>query len=220
MWKLMPRARGHLRGRRPTPAMVIALVALFVAMGGTAVAARHYLINSTSQINPKVLKKLKGNAGKGGLPGLAGVPGVPGAPGKDGATGKEGVQGKEGPQGPGAMWAVVKPEGAPGTPAPISRQSGGIAVTNGSTGGIYLVDFGKDVSRMMITATAAFSGDTGFRGTIISDTCIAPSVPPGFCGPNSQNFAVVVTTKAGDSPDEGHAFTVAAIGPTSTGPPS
>jgi hypothetical protein len=217
MLKHIPGARRSLRGRRPSPAIAIALVALFVAMGGTAVAARHYLINSTSQINPKVLKKLrgnKGNSGKAGLPGTAGVPGTAGAPGKDGAAGKEG------PQGPGAMWAVVKPEGAPGTPAPISRQSGGIAVTNGPIGGIYLVDFGKDVSRMMITATAAFSGDTGFRGTIISDTCIAPTVPPGFCGPNSQNFAIVVTTKAGDTPDEGHAFTVAAIGPTSTGPPS
>jgi hypothetical protein len=194
--------------------MAIALVALFVAMGGTAVAARHYLINSTSQINPKVLKKLKGNSGKAGLQGIAGVPGAAGT------AGKEGLQGKEGPQGPGAMWAVVKPEGAPGTPAPISRQSGGITATNGPTAGIYFINFGKDVSRMMISATAAFSGDIGFRGTIISDTCIAPGVPAGFCGANSQNFGLVVTTKAGDSPDEPHAFTVSAIGPTSTGPPS
>src|ERR1700704_5033364 len=158
MRKHIPRARGRLRGRRPSPAIAIALVALFGAMGGTAIAARHYLINSTSQINPKVLKKLKGNAGKAGV---AGLPGKDGAPAKDGAPGKDGATG---PQGPGAMWAVVKPEGAPGSPAPISRQSGGISVTNGAIAGIYLVDFGKDVSRLMITPTAAFSGDEAFRG--------------------------------------------------------
>jgi hypothetical protein len=38
----------------------VALVALFVALGGTAVAARHYLITSTSQIKPSVLKLLRG----------------------------------------------------------------------------------------------------------------------------------------------------------------
>ena len=90
---------------RPRLGTVVALVALFVALGGTAVAANHYLITSTSQIKPSVLKTLKrgsgvpgasGNAelpdpldlrvrrGPAGLPGPPGPPGLPGRPGRPG----------------------------------------------------------------------------------------------------------------------------------------
>lgn len=74
-------------------ANVVATFALVFAMSGGALAAHHYLINSTKQINPKVLKKLKGNAGKTGATGPAGVAG---APGKEGAQGKEGAKGAPG----------------------------------------------------------------------------------------------------------------------------
>jgi hypothetical protein len=46
--------------RTPSPAMFVACIALFVALGGTAVAADHYLITSTSQIKPSVVKQLRG----------------------------------------------------------------------------------------------------------------------------------------------------------------
>jgi len=36
-------------------------------MGGSAIAANHYLFNSTKQINPLVIKKLKGNGGQTGI---------------------------------------------------------------------------------------------------------------------------------------------------------
>jgi hypothetical protein len=52
-------------------ANVVATFALLFAMSGGALAANHYLVNSTKQINPKVLKKLKGNAGKVGRVGRA-----------------------------------------------------------------------------------------------------------------------------------------------------
>jgi hypothetical protein len=80
-------------------ANVAATLALVFAMGGSAVAAKHYLINSTSQINPKVLKRLRGRTGKTGA---AGPTGARGPAGLTGATGAAGPQGKEGPQGPGA----------------------------------------------------------------------------------------------------------------------
>ena len=76
--------------RRITYANVAATLALVFSMSGGALAASHYLINSTKQINPKVLKKLKGTIGKAG---------APGTPGKEGATGKEGAAGKEGKEG-------------------------------------------------------------------------------------------------------------------------
>jgi hypothetical protein len=66
-------------------------MALFFALGGTAIAAHHYLITSTKQIKPSVLKKLKGNVGK------TGATGKEGSQGKEGLPGKEGSQGKEGP---------------------------------------------------------------------------------------------------------------------------
>jgi hypothetical protein len=50
-------------------ANVTATLALVFAMSGGALAANHYLVNSTEQINPKVLKKLKGATGTTGAVG-------------------------------------------------------------------------------------------------------------------------------------------------------
>jgi hypothetical protein len=45
--------------RKPSPAMLVALLAFVVALGGTAVAAERYVITSTSQIKPSVLAELR-----------------------------------------------------------------------------------------------------------------------------------------------------------------
>ena len=82
--------------RRLNYANVTATLALFFAMSGGALAAKHYLLNSTKQINPKVLKALKGNAGPKGTTGANGALGKEGNAGKEGAPGKEGSQGPEG----------------------------------------------------------------------------------------------------------------------------
>jgi len=84
-------------------------MALVFAMGGSAVAARHYLVTSTNQIKPSVLKSLKGNAGPKGATGLQGVQGKEGAVGKEGAAGKEG---KEGARGPSNGYQAFKDEAA------------------------------------------------------------------------------------------------------------
>jgi hypothetical protein len=68
-------------------ANVVATMALVFAMSGTAVAAKHYLISSTKQIKPSVLKSLRGKTGKTGPQGLAGAPGSPGLTGKEGPAG-------------------------------------------------------------------------------------------------------------------------------------
>jgi hypothetical protein len=85
---------------KPSPGAAIAVVALFFALGGSAVAAKHYLITSTKQIKPSVLKALKGNVGHAGAAGPAGPTGATGATGKEGTPGKEGKEGKEGKVGP------------------------------------------------------------------------------------------------------------------------
>jgi len=81
----------HIPRRHLNYANVVATLALVFAMSGGALAAKHYLINSTKQINPKVLKKLKGNTGKTGPTGLTGPTGPAGQAGKTGETGAAGT---------------------------------------------------------------------------------------------------------------------------------
>jgi len=76
-----------MRPGRPSPAVLIAGLALLFALGGSAVAARRYLITSTGQIKPSVLHKLHGARGPAGP---AGAPGVPGPAGPQGPAGPAG----------------------------------------------------------------------------------------------------------------------------------
>jgi hypothetical protein len=89
--------------RLPSAAMVVAVAALVLALGGGAYAAKKYVITSTGQIKPSVLKSLQGRAGTTGATGPAG------AQGEQGTRGKAGVEGQPGPEGP---------EGLPGEPGP------------------------------------------------------------------------------------------------------
>ena len=107
-------------------ANVTATLALFFAMSGGALAAKHYLISSTNQISPRVLKALKGNAGKQGPVGAAGAKGETGLKGDQGLKGEtglkgerglrgeqgeEGFEGLEGPEGPEGRYPTVLPTG-------------------------------------------------------------------------------------------------------------
>jgi Collagen triple helix repeat (20 copies) len=80
-------------------ANIAATLALVFSMSGAALAAKHYLITSTQQIKPSVLRELKGHVGPQGLPGAKGEPGARGPEGKPGPEGKEGKTGKEGQEG-------------------------------------------------------------------------------------------------------------------------
>jgi hypothetical protein len=63
-----------------SPALVVSVAALVVALGGTALAGG-YIITSTKQIKPSVRKALKGKRGPRGFDGTDGVAGPPGPPG-------------------------------------------------------------------------------------------------------------------------------------------
>jgi hypothetical protein len=162
--------------RRLSYANVTATLALVFAMSGGALAANHYLINSTKQINPKVLKKLKGNSGKVGATGASGATGATGA---TGTQGKEGLQGKQGVRGEEGF------EGEPGTALAYAHvsTSGTIDVANsknmGSVAhpatGIYCisglsftphnvvttVDWNSGGGEPGITATLGIGGSSG-----------------------------------------------------------
>jgi len=79
-----------------TPATVLAVVALVFAMTSGAVAAKKYLITSTKQISPSVLKKLTGKPGPAGPAGAAGKAGANGANGTNGSNGTDGQNGQTG----------------------------------------------------------------------------------------------------------------------------
>jgi Collagen triple helix repeat (20 copies) len=101
--------------RRLCYANVAATLALVFAMSGGALAAGHYLLTSTSQVSPKVLKALKGKNGSAGEEGAQGAQGPRGEVGAAGPAGPAGAQGAQGPQGePGVAGAAGK-EGSPWT---------------------------------------------------------------------------------------------------------
>jgi hypothetical protein len=104
--------------RHMTPATVIASLALVFAMTGGAYAAGKYLITSTKQISPKVLRSLKGASGARGPAGPAGPAGAAGAAGSAGNTGAAGAKGENGA--PGAKGENGAP-GAPGKEGPTGQ---------------------------------------------------------------------------------------------------
>jgi hypothetical protein len=82
-----PDRPGPQRRHRVTYANVAATLALVLALGAGTAYASHYLITSTSQIKPGVIKKLRGDKGKTGAKGAIGPAGVTGATGATGAQG-------------------------------------------------------------------------------------------------------------------------------------
>ena len=73
--------------RRLSYTNVLMTLALVFAMSGGAYAAGRYVITSTKQIKPSVLKQLQGKAGPAGADGAAGQTGATGAKGETGAKG-------------------------------------------------------------------------------------------------------------------------------------
>lgn len=101
--------------KRVTYANVVMTLALVFAMGGGALAANRYLITTTKQISPKVLKALRGASGQNGPAGPAGVAGPAGPAGAAGAKGETGAQGPAGPKGEPGPKGEKGATGTPGT---------------------------------------------------------------------------------------------------------
>ena len=78
---------------------VVAWLALFVALTGTSVAASHYIITSTGQLKPSVVKQLRATRGVSGPAGATGPQGPQGKEGPPGLKGEMGLRGESGPRG-------------------------------------------------------------------------------------------------------------------------
>jgi hypothetical protein len=156
-------------------ANVVATLALVFAMSGGALAANHYLIESTKQLSPKVLKALKGKAG---------AKGAAGTQGKEGPRGPEGPRGKDGPAG---AYPATLPAG--------QSESGTYAVAGGSAG--YMA---QGFAFPLPLASALDGTHVAWLSTGTKSAAC-----PGFGKAAPGFLCVYETAGAGASPDNGHA---------------
>jgi hypothetical protein len=214
--------------RRPRLSSItaIAVLALLLAPGGTATAAHRYVIISTSQIAPRVLKKLRedfgalgravavgvaGAQGPAGTQGVAGSTGPPGAQGS-GATGSRGLNGLEGATGPtgpagGGPTGPAGPEGTKGL-AGTTGSTGpagakGLAGATGSTGPAGTKGLAG------VTGPEGPSGATGPTGSLSTLTEVEGEAAP-LDSTHLQNFSQA-ECPTGKSPVSGGGFTTAQI---------
>ena len=131
----------RIKLRRPTPALIISVAALFIAMGGSAVAATKLLVHTRNIANGAVTNRKLANGAvgfgklnrpvrqqlaKGGPQGPAGPQGAIGPQGTKGDTGANGAAGAQGPQG------ATGAQGPQGVPGPAGTTGSG-----GTTGVVY-----------------------------------------------------------------------------------
>lgn len=154
---------------RPSPATVIACLALLVALGGTGYAATQLPANSvgpqqlranaidSSKVQDRAL--LAKDFKKGQLPrGLRGLRGATGAAGPAGATGPAGAVGATGATGAAGAAGPKGDKGDPGTPATVlwarvnatgallSANKNAVSAAKLGGTGAYEVIFNQDVS--------------------------------------------------------------------------
>lgn len=116
--------------KRPSPSLVISLLALFVSTAGTSYAATRYLITSVHQIKPSVVAQLRQHTFSTAA---TAVPGPVGATGATGATGAASTV--AGPRGEaGAASTVPGPKGETGAAGPLGERGEGAVGPEGKEG--------------------------------------------------------------------------------------
>lgn len=133
---------------RFSPATVLAGLALFFAVGGSAIAAHRYLLTSTSQVKPDVLSALRGHRG---------LQGPAGAQGPAGPMGPVGVSGPPGPPGPIGTSAIREVTGADNA-MPAKNQLGPESELEGIEGSFAECPAGE---RVVSGGSNVFTGRAG-----------------------------------------------------------
>ena len=193
---------------RQSPALIVAMIALFVALTGTAVATTSALVTGAQIKNNSITGLDVKNKSLRPIDFRGSVRGPAGPRGQTGVQGAQGIQGIQGVAGPGAQWATVSPAGT------VLRQSGGITAAKVQTGG-YRVTFPEEVSGHLVLVTLALASDQTTRGTVIAGPCVDFAASCGSATiPNSVSVFTLSTTGV----QQDHAFTVAQMGPSAVTP--
>ncbi len=213
----------------------IAWLALFVALTGTSMAASHYVVSSTKQIKPSVLKKLHGNRGPAGSQGSVGPAGPQGAAGKEGGPGQQGLPGKEGkagkegktgPAGETTFGGPTGPTGEAGTNGATGPTgSAGTTGAAGATGATGEAGSGGVKAYAHISDEGEVSESSGFSGATVKfepKEKNAPKAPePGVYCISGLSFTpknVEVTLDANEIPEVKNETTKKLEPPTPTPP--
>jgi hypothetical protein len=177
--------------RVPSPALVIAVIALVVAVGGGTFA----IASSDSKQDKKIAKKVVRKA-----PPILSVlhaktadqaATAATATRADTARNADSLGGAPASAyEPKAQWALVSKEGT------ILAQSGGITINTALAGnGLYFLDFGRSVGNRPVSVVPHY-GDGGLTGDASATPCGAGAVPGGFdctntSGVNDANHLLV-----------------------------
>jgi len=183
-----------LRRLRPSPAMVVASIALFLAVGGIGYAAATIGTNdikngavTAKKLHKKAVtnKKIKNNA-------------VDSAKIADGAVSREDQSPDQR-----TLWAAVQSNGT------VADQSGGISVTALGSGS-YVVNFGEDVSGRALVAAGV-----KFRNIVDVNLCNGGAGVGSDCSPfapnDNRHVGVNTALAVGTVTDTNLPFYVAAL---------
>ncbi|HTT94614.1 MAG TPA: hypothetical protein VMF55_08070 [Solirubrobacterales bacterium] len=136
----MHRLRHPIRAiREPfgTAGLIIAVVALIAALGGSAIAAKGALTGKQRKEVEKIAKKYAGK------PGAAGATGPAGPAGKDGGNGANGTNGSNGANGTSVTTAAASAGECPSGGIKVLSASAPAKVCNGTTGFTEFLPSGK-----------------------------------------------------------------------------
>lgn len=175
--------------RKPSPAMVIALIALFVALTGTATAGG--LLITTRQIKNGTIQAVDINSRT--LRQLAGRPGPTGPPGPEGPPGPQGPQGPSGDRGP---QGVAGPQGPAGTSASASAIYVRTLDSVAEAGGGSFVNLFCGPNEVALTGGVRTES---LFGVVFDSFPIMPSTQPAAHGDKPAGWRVGVSTKTGNT---------------------
>lgn len=159
--------------KRPSPALVISLVALFVALGGTSYAVSQLPKGSvgTDQLqkgavtSSKLSKGIKKALKKVGKTGATGAQGPQGAQGLQGPKGTNGTNGADGADAT-TLWAVLNPDGS-------LRKGSGVVSVSGGPSVFTQVKFDQDIDDCAILSSIGRTGAGLTPGQTIADEFVA-----------------------------------------------